>query len=306
VINTVLRQTSAGRRSARAASAHVAVVGLGYVGLPTATALAQAGMSVIGLDTSPARIEAILKGNVEVPENERDHLAELLLGGQLVLSADPAWIREADTLIVCVPTLIDQDARPDLRPLGQACQALTAFARDGHTFILTSTAHVGSTRELVADPLRRRGFRVGEDVFVCFSPERIDPGVAEHRQATTPRVLGGYTARCARRGASVLSHVCSALVRVSSLEAAEMTKLYENTFRAVNIALAFEIADACEHRGLDPVEVTNAAASKQRVPQPHRVERGSSRRNASANIDPISVIPARYSTPDSMLPLSGI
>jgi UDP-N-acetyl-D-glucosamine dehydrogenase len=240
----------------------VAVIGLGYVGLPTATALAHAGMRVLGLDSSPARLEAIDKGSIDLPASERGRVSDAIEHGNLLLSADPARLREADAVLVCVPTPIDQDAQPDLRPLARACRAVTEFARTGQTFILTSTAHVGSSRQLLVEPLTLRGFEVGEDVSVCFSPERIDPGVPEHRQTSTPRVIGGYSPRCAKRAASVLSPTCSSLAYVSSLEAAEMTKLYENTFRAVNIALSFEIADACEHYGLDPVEVTDAAASK--------------------------------------------
>ena len=238
------------------------VIGLGYVGLRTAAAFAHAGMRVIGVDSSPARLEAIAEGNVDLPAREREQLAATIACGNLSLCADPTRLREADVALVCVPTPIDGDAQPDLRLLAHACETVTKFARVGQTFILTSTAHVGSSRELLVLPLARRGFRLGQDVFVCSSPERIDPGVAEHKQFSTPRVIGGFSAQCVTRAASVLSRTCSSLVHVSSLEAAEMAKLYEKTFRAVNIALSFEIADACERYDQAPVEVTDAAASK--------------------------------------------
>ncbi len=136
-------------------------------------------------------------------------------------------------------------------------------ARAGQTFVLTSTTYVGTTRELLVEPLDERGLRVGEDVFVAFAPERIDPGVGEHDAAEhDPRVVGGVSETCRRQASALLRHTCPELHRVSSPEAAEMVKLYENTFRAVNIALAFEIAEACREHGLDPVEVTEAAASK--------------------------------------------
>jgi UDP-N-acetyl-D-glucosamine dehydrogenase len=128
--------------------------------------------------------------------------------------------------------------------------------------VLTSTSYVGSTRELLVEPLAARGLQAGTDVFVAFAPERIDPGVAEHAQRTTPRVVGAVSERCFRHAAQLLAHTCGSLQRVSSPEAAEMVKLFENTFRAVNIALAFEIAEACREHRLDPVEVIDGASSK--------------------------------------------
>ena len=240
----------------------VAVLGLGYVGLPTAVALAQAGVSVLGLDSSTPRLEAIGKGSVELLAGEREALKAHLRNGSLRLSADAAVLAQADVVLVCVPTPVDEQLQPDVRILAGACETVAAAARAGQAFVLTSTSYVGSTRELLVEPLARRGLAAGKDVFVCFSPERINPGVPEHTQATTPRIIGGYSEQCCERAEVALAHTCLKLQRVSSLEAAEMTKLYENTFRAVNIALSFEMADACAHYGLDPIEVTDAAASK--------------------------------------------
>jgi UDP-N-acetyl-D-glucosamine dehydrogenase len=240
----------------------VAVVGLGYVGLPTAIALAHHGFNVLGIDASVPRLEAITCGSVDLLEDERDLLADELHNGKLSVSADPAELRAANLVLICVPTPVDDQLNPDPLVLRRACETVVAHARPGQTLVLTSTTYVGCTRELLVDALDERGLSAGLDVAVCFSPERINPGIAEHTQATTPRVVGGYTERCAQQASEVLAHTCQELHRVSSLEAAEMTKLYENTFRAVNIALSFEIADACRHYRLDPVEVTDAAATK--------------------------------------------
>jgi UDP-N-acetyl-D-glucosamine dehydrogenase len=161
-----------------------------------------------------------------------------------------------------VPTPIDAHAVPDLRALRAACDTVVRHARVDQTIVLTSTTYVGSTEELLVEPLRRRGLFVGTDVHVAFSPERIDPGNTVNTQDVTPRVVGGVTPACTARAARVLGHVAPEVVAVSSAEAAEMTKLLENTFRAVNIAFANEIADVCGHHGIDVTEVIGAAATK--------------------------------------------
>ena len=165
-------------------------------------------------------------------------------------------------VLICVPTPIDAQQRPDPESLRQACAAVVRHARPGQTLVLTSTTYVGTTRELLIEPLAARGLRAGEDVYVAFAPERIDPGVADHEQLGTPRVLGAVSETCFRRASELLRHTCQRLHRVSSPEVAEMVKLQENTFRAVNIALAFEMAEACRTLELDPIEVTDAAATK--------------------------------------------
>jgi len=240
----------------------VAVVGLGYVGLPTAIALRQAGHRIVGIDVSPQRLAAIRGGQVELLEQERRALLDHLDGDGFVLTDQLQALDAADVVLVCVPTPIDNELQPDLRILREACAAVVRHARPGQTLVLTSTTYVGTTRELLVAPLERRGLNVGEDVFVAFAPERIDPGVEGHAQSSTPRVLGGVSDACFERAQAVLAHTCQRVHRVSSPEAAEMVKLYENTFRAVNIALAFEMAEACLAFSLDPVEVTDGAATK--------------------------------------------
>jgi nucleotide sugar dehydrogenase len=178
------------------------------------------------------------------------------------MTSDPAAVAKADAVIICVPTPVDGAYAPDLRALRGACESVVAHARPGQTLILTSTTYPGTTRELLAQPLQRQGMRVGSEVFVAFSPERIDPGNPDHLQRETPRVVGGVTAECARRAAMVIGRLTDVVYLVSSPDAAEATKLYENIFRAVSLALANEFADACGTLNLDPVEVTLAAGTK--------------------------------------------
>jgi UDP-N-acetyl-D-glucosamine dehydrogenase len=239
-----------------------AVVGLGYVGLPTALAMRKAGCQIVGIDISTKRLDAIRAGEAELLESERDDLATYLEGDGFVLTDSIEALDAADLVLICVPTPIDDDLMPDPAILRRVCAEVVRHARTGQTLVLTSTTYVGCTRELLVDPLAERGLAIGEDVCVAFAPERIDPGVAGHEQLRTPRVIGGVSETCYRRAAELLRHTCAHLHRVSSPEAAEMVKLYENTFRAVNIALAFEISEACRLHGLDPIEVTDGAATK--------------------------------------------
>lgn len=247
-------------RPAPTRAATVAILGLGYVGLPTALALAAAGTRVLGIDVSLQRLADIAAGDVDLLPADRSRLlrhrdAELRCG------ADPAALAGADAVIVCVPTPTDAHGRPDLRPLRAACESVLAHVVPGQLLVLTSTTYVGCTRELLAEPLSRRGLVVGRDVLVAFAPERIDPGNDLHPQALVPRVVGGVTAVCAERAAEVLG-VVAPVHRVSSPEAAELTKLHENTFRAVNIAYTYELADAARAYGLDVSEVIDAASTK--------------------------------------------
>jgi UDP-N-acetyl-D-glucosamine dehydrogenase len=245
-----------------AAHAVVAVVGLGYVGLPTAIAMRGAGCHIVGIDASTRRLDAIRAGAAELLESEREDLHRHLAGDGFSLTDRIEALDAADLVLICVPTPIDEDFLPDPAILQRVCEEVVRHARPGQTLVLTSTTYVGCTRELLVEPLAERGLHIGEDVCVAFAPERIDPGVPGHEQLRTPRVIGGVTETCFRRAAELLRHTCAQLHRVSSPEAAEMVKLYENTFRAVNIALAFEIAEACRLHGLEPIEVTDGAATK--------------------------------------------
>ncbi|BCJ31568.1 nucleotide sugar dehydrogenase [Actinocatenispora sera] len=240
----------------------VGVVGLGYVGLPTALGLYARGVPAIGVDVSAERLAAIRTGTVDLPDDDRSALATALDAGGLRLTDDPALLSDVDAVVVCVPTPVDRHRVPDTAALRAACTAVVEHARAGQTIVLTSTSYVGTTREMLIEPLQRRGLRVGVDVCVAFSPERIDPGVPAHRQRETPRLVGGETPRCSERAARLIGYLTDAVYAVSTPEAAELAKLYENVYRAVNLALANEIADICGHLALDPIEVTTAAATK--------------------------------------------
>lgn len=239
----------------------IAIVGLGYVGLPTAIALGCGGSRVIGLDVSRRRLEAIRLGAVDLPAEDIRSLRSVLTH-QLQLTSDPADLAHADAVIICVPTPVDKHLIPDLTPLASACAQVVAQARVGQTIILTSTSYVGTTRDLLVEPLEQRGLRVGTDVHVAFSPERINPGDDRFAHHDVPRVVGGVTPACCLSAAAVLQRTTGSVHEVSSPEAAELTKLFENTFRAVNIALANEIATASAALSVNVTEVIDAAATK--------------------------------------------
>ncbi|MGO9320902.1 MAG: nucleotide sugar dehydrogenase [Solirubrobacteraceae bacterium] len=249
-------------RGAGAGRALVAVVGLGHAGLPSAVALRAAGFRIVGIDSSASRLSDIRGGRAELVGARREDLRVHLDDEDFALTDEIEAVSAADAVLICVPNAVDSHGRPNLEALARACAAVVRHARAGQTLVLTSTTHVGSTRELLVEPLGERCLRVGEDVFVAFSPERIDPGVADHEQLRSTRVVGAVTETCFGHAAELLRPICHELHRVSSPAAAEMVKLYESGFRAVNIALAFEMADACRTHALDPIEITDAAATK--------------------------------------------
>lgn len=276
----------------------VAVVGLGYVGLPTALGLRAAGRPVIGVDASPRRLSEVRAAAVDLPPAQRARLRAAVREPGLELTADLERLSAADAVVICVPTPVDAHQVPDLRALRATCAGVVARAVPGQTLILSSTSCVGTTRGLLLEPLAARGFEAGRDVFVACAPERIDPGAADAADAPEipassgssassgaanaanaarapaapgpagapsarpPRVVGGVSPECGRRAAEVLAPIASGLHLVTSPEAAEMAKLLENTFRAVNIALANEVADICGQLGLEAMEVAEAAATK--------------------------------------------
>ena len=240
----------------------VAVVGLGYVGLPTALAFHAADRRVLGLELSERRLGVIRAGRADLLASDRRRLATALAGERLTMTTDPAMLTRAAAVIVCVPTPVDDFLIPDLSPLRGACATVVENAVPGQVLVLTSTTYVGTTRDLLIDPLTERGFRIGQDIFVAFSPERIDPGNDRHAHEDVPRVLGGVTPHCADRAARVLRGYARNVHVVASTDAAEMTKLLENTFRAVNIALANEFAEICHTMGMDVIDVIDAAATK--------------------------------------------
>jgi nucleotide sugar dehydrogenase len=258
------RPTAAGQRPVAATrEQRIAVVGLGYVGLPTALALRQSGRPVLGIDISQRRLEEIRRGLCDLTPADRERLRSALSAPEhFQITDDLARLSEADAVLICVPTPIDAHHVPDLAALRGCCEAVTRHARRGQTIILTSTSYVGTTNDLLVAPLTARGLEVGRDVCVAFSPERIDPANVAFPQELVPRVLGASSPSCAEKAAAIVAAVAPTVHIVSSPEAAEMTKLYENVFRAVNISLANEMSEAAQALGLSAAEVIDAAATK--------------------------------------------
>jgi UDP-N-acetyl-D-glucosamine dehydrogenase len=241
----------------------IGIVGLGYVGLPTALAMHHAGRSVLGIDISQKRLAEIREEVCDLTPADCRRLTTALKDEErFEVTGELSRLAEPDALIVCVPTPVDAHQVPDLQALKGACEAVCRHARAGQTIILTSTTYVGATRDLLVAPLAERDFVIGADVFIAFSPERIDPANTEFPQEVVPRVLGAVTPRCAREAQATIATVAPSVHLVSSPQAAEMTKLYENIFRAVNLTLANEIAEAAGVLGLSAPEIIDAAATK--------------------------------------------
>lgn len=248
-------------REAPVRAESVAVLGLGHGGLLDALELRRAGLEVAAIDTSASRLEDIRRGRAATLGVDPYELREHLHDGRFLLSDELELLGNAAAVLICVPAILDADRRPSLEALRRACAAVVRYAQGGQTLVLTSTAHIGCTRELLVEPLAERGLRAGEDVFVAFSAERGAPGAGDGERPRPPRVLGAVSERCFANASGVLRHVCPSLHRVSCPEAAEMVHMYERTFQAVNIALACEMADACRISQLDIGEITAAAAT---------------------------------------------
>lgn len=240
----------------------VAVVGLGYVGLPTALGFHHAGLTVLGIDAQPARIAAIRAGAADLVDDDGARLQRALVDPAFRLTDRIAELRQAASVVICVPTPVDEHQVPDLSILSAAAAQVVEHAQAGQLILLVSTTYVGCTEDFLVRPLMRRGFEVGTDIHVAFSPERIDPGNAVFTHDAVPRVIGGASAACSQRAEALLSTAVARIHHVGSIGEAEMSKLLENTFRAVNIALANEVADICTVLGLDVTRVIDAAATK--------------------------------------------
>jgi UDP-N-acetyl-D-glucosamine dehydrogenase len=238
----------------------VGIVGLGYVGLPLAVAFAAADVEVVGVDLDPAKVAALAAGRSYIGDVSGEALAQA--APRLELTADYARLAEADAVMICVPTPLTENREPDLGPLLGCAQELGTVLRAGQLVVLESTTYPGTTRERVAPLLERSGLRAGVDFNLAFSPERIDPGRTDFTLANTPKVVGGLTSACGDRAEALYRIVCAEVVRVSTPEAAELTKLLENVFRAVNIALVNELAMLTDRMGIDIWEVVAAASTK--------------------------------------------
>mgnify|MGYP001024359361 CR=1 FL=1 len=243
-------------------AAHVAVIGLGYVGLPLATAFAKAGFRVTGIDVDPAKVEAITAGESYIPDVPDDHLRPHVESGRLTATLDYDALTEADALFICVPTPYDAQRAPDLSFIRSASRSIQSRLRPGQLVVLQSTTYPGTTEEVVLPILEESGLAAGEDFFLAFSPERIDPGNTQWTAYNTPKVVGGLTPKCAELATALLRQMGALVHPVSSPRAAELTKLLENTFRAVNIALVNELALLSERMEIDFWEVIDAAETK--------------------------------------------
>lgn len=243
-------------------NARVAVVGLGYVGLPLAVSFAEAGFEVMGVDVDARRVELLNRGESDIADVEGERVKALVTKKKFSASSSYSVIERCDAIVICVPTPLRKNRDPDISYIISATDSFIQFAREGQLVVLESTTYPGTTREVMEPRLRQRGFVVGNTIFLAFSPERIDPGNRQFGVRNTPKVVGGITEDCTRLSAILYGAAVDQVVEVSSPETAEMAKILENTFRAVNIGLANELALLCERLQLDVWEVVRAAGTK--------------------------------------------
>src|SRR5579884_1529391 len=242
--------------------ARVGVVGLGYVGLPLAVEFGEAGFDVTGIDLSEAKTARLNAGESYIGDVPTKAVAELVYNGRLRATTDFSVITELDTINICVPTPLRKTKDPDMSYIVSACEEIAKYLHPGMLVILESTTYPGTTDELVLPMLEKSGLKCGEDFFLCFSPERVDPGNPKYQTKNIPKVVGGATAACTRLGQLFYSQALERVVPVSSTQVAEMVKLLENTFRMINIGLVNEIAVMCDGMGINVWEVIDAAATK--------------------------------------------
>ena len=240
----------------------VAIIGLGYVGLPLAVAFGRAGVPVVGVEVNTAKVDELNAGRSYIPDVPEGDIARLVEQKLLRATTDFAEVRETDSIFICVPTPYDAAKAPDLSFIVSATEGITPYLRAGHLVVLQSTTYPGTTDEVVLPILERSGLKLDADFDLAFSPERIDPGNTQFNAINTPKVVGGVNARATQRAAELLMRIGAPVEPVSSARAAEMTKLLENIFRSVNIALVNEMALLCERMGMDVWEVIRAASTK--------------------------------------------
>ena len=246
----------------RTRSARVGIVGLGYVGLPLAVEFAKAGFAVTGIDLNPEKVRRVNSGNSYVGDISSSTLAPLVEAGKLSATTDFAVVRELDTINICVPTPLRKTKDPDMSYIVSSCQEIARYFHAGLLVILESTTYPGTTDELVLPTLAKSGLNVGSGFFLCFSPERVDPGNPKYQTANIPKVVGGCTPVCTEMGRLFYAQALEHVVPVSGTQVAEMVKLLENTFRMINIGLVNEMALMCDRMQIDVWEVIDAAKTK--------------------------------------------
>ena len=244
-------------------TAEIAILGLGYVGLPLAVVFGEAGFKVTGVDPDARKIEALKKGVSYIPDVTTEAVAKLVKSGHLKATTDFAVLKEMDAVSICVPTPLRKTGDPDMSFIQSATEQLAKYMHKGMVVVLESTTYPGTTREVLLPKLGiEHDLAVGEDWFLAFSPERVDPGREDYTTINTPKVMGGITEACGEVAAAWYAGAIKTVHMVSSAEAAEMAKLLENTFRMINIGMVNELAIMCERLGVDVWEVIDAAASK--------------------------------------------
>jgi UDP-N-acetyl-D-glucosamine dehydrogenase len=240
----------------------IGVIGLGYVGLPLAVAFGESGATVLGVDVDERRAAAVASGSSITEDIAGERVRALISSGHLRVSRDMTPLKDADAIIVCVPTPLGKSRQPDISYIENATDRVAAVLRRGQLIVLESTTYPGTTQEVLRPRLEASGLAVGRDFFLAFSPERIDPGSRTHRLETIAKVVGGITPSCLALVTTLYSRIIKSVVPVSSADTAEMVKVFENTFRAVNIALVNELAIMCRRLGISVWEVIDAAATK--------------------------------------------
>ena len=238
----------------------IGMVGLGYVGLPLALAFAEEGHDVVGVDADQRRVAAIARGESYIEDVPSERLEAV--SGRIAASSGFDDLAGVEAVLIAVPTPLTRNREPDLGPLVSAGTSLASVLQAGQLVVLESTTYPGTTRERLVPLLEESGLAAGRDFNVAFSPERVDPGRTDHTLRTTPKVVGGLTPACLERAVALYAQVCDEIVEVSGPEAAELSKLLENVFRSVNIALVNELAMLCDRMGIDIWEVVEAAATK--------------------------------------------
>ncbi|MGM0400396.1 MAG: nucleotide sugar dehydrogenase [Chloroflexota bacterium] len=243
-------------------TAQVCVIGMGYVGLPLAVEFARAGLSVVGLDINEKKCRQINDGQSYIRDIPSEMVADLVDEGLLRATADYSVLDTVDAAVICVPTPLGKSKDPDISYIVAAADELAGHMHEGMLVVLESTTYPGTTKEILMPRLVGNGYTVGEDVFLAFSPERVDPGNARYATRNIPKLVGGMTPACFEVASALYSTAVDEIVSVSSPATAEMAKILENTFRAVNIGLVNEMAQICHRMGIDIWEVVDAAATK--------------------------------------------
>ena len=243
-------------------TARAGVVGLGYVGLPLAVEFARAGLTTTGIDLDARKVDQINAGRSYIPDVQHAEVASLRQAGRLAATTDFSVVSELDTVNICVPTPLRKTKDPDMSYIVSAAEQIVRYLHPSMLVVLESTTYPGTTAELLQPMLEETGMKVGHDFFLAFSPERVDPANERFTTRNTPKVVGGTTADCSRAAVALYATAIDTIVSVSSTQVAEMVKLLENTFRAVNIGLVNELALMCDRMGIDVWEVVNAAKTK--------------------------------------------